>query len=211
MDTAYSTWILFLICNLIVVESESKHVSSNETVDDHSKGKQITWLLYSLIMNVTINHKSTTTRCMLNFFQGSYVHHVGAAVPGYKIATFEHQSVRECKGRCDVDVNCMAIVYATDRDAGSSTEYRSGTCILKSTNLFYDHSNENGYKNLDIYIKQISDDHCFDEMDSSTCELQKMMRLCNDSNFQLPCKKHVDNVQKLQLQLQQYVKQLQLL
>ena len=86
----------------------------------------------------------------------------------------------------------MAIVYATDRDQYKYTpsiEYQRGTCILKSTNLFYDHSNENGYKNLDIYIKQVSDVHCFDEMDSSTCELQKMMRLCNDSNFQLPCKK----------------------
>ena len=63
MDTAYSIWILFLVHNLIEVESEYMHLSSNETEDDSSKGRQLTWLLYS-----SINCKSTTSLCMLNFF-----------------------------------------------------------------------------------------------------------------------------------------------
>ena len=49
----------------------------------------------------------------------------------------------------------MAIVYATDRDAGSSSgrQVQSGTCILKSTNLFgYNWGYKNGYNNLDVYI-----------------------------------------------------------
>ena len=41
MDIAYSIWILFFVYNVIEVESESKHLSSNETVDDSSKGRQL--------------------------------------------------------------------------------------------------------------------------------------------------------------------------
>ena len=52
MDTAYSIWILFLVCHLMVVESESKHLSSSETVDDRSKGRQLIQLLYSSILEV---------------------------------------------------------------------------------------------------------------------------------------------------------------
>ena len=87
-------------------------------------------------------------------YEGSYVHHIGAAVPGNNIATFKHKSVLECKGLCDADMNCLAIEYATVRDAGSSTVYEKGTCVLQSSSAFTDHSDKNGYKNLDLYVKQ---------------------------------------------------------
>ena len=87
------------------------------------------------------------------FYQEKYKHHVGAAVPGNNIASFEHKSVLECKGLCNADKNCLAIDYATSRDAGSSTGYPSGTCILQSSNAYKDHSKINGYKNLDCYVK----------------------------------------------------------
>ena len=90
----------------------------------------------------------------LYIYEGSYVHHIGAAVPGNNIATFKHKSVLECKGLCDADMNCLAIEYATVRDAGSSTVYEKDTCILQSSSAFTDHSDKNGYKNLDLYVKQ---------------------------------------------------------
>ena len=82
-----------------------------------------------------------------------YEHYVGAAVPGNNMAFFKHKSVLECKHLCDADKNCLAIDYATTRDAGSYTQYSSGTCILQSSNAYKDHSNSNGYKNLDCYVK----------------------------------------------------------
>ena len=81
------------------------------------------------------------------------MHHVGAAIPGNNIATFENKSVLECKALCNADKNCIAIDYATARDAGSSTAYQSGTCILNNSNAYRDHSKTNGYKNLDCYLK----------------------------------------------------------
>ena len=87
------------------------------------------------------------------FHQGRYTHHVGAAVPGKNIAPFENKSVLECKLLCSADKNCLAIEYATTRDAGSSTKYQSGTCILQSSNAYEDWSEKNGYKNLDVYVK----------------------------------------------------------
>ena len=87
-------------------------------------------------------------------YKGSYVHHIGAAVPGNNIATFKHKSALECKGLCDADMKCLAIEYGTARDAGSWTLYKKGTCVLQSSNAYTDHSNKNGYKNIDLYVKQ---------------------------------------------------------
>ena len=82
-----------------------------------------------------------------------YTHHVGAAVPGKNIEAFENKSDLECKQLCSADKNCLAIEYATTRDAGSSAKYQSGTCILQSSNAYEDWSEKNGYKNLDVYVK----------------------------------------------------------
>ena len=87
------------------------------------------------------------------FYQEQYTHHVGAAIPGNNIATFENKSDVECKALCTADKNCLAIELATARDAGSSTKYQSGTCILQSSNAYEDWSKKNGYKNLDVYVK----------------------------------------------------------
>ena len=87
------------------------------------------------------------------FYQEQYTHHVGAAVPGKNIETFENKSDLECKLLCSADKSCLAIEYATARDAGSSTTYQTGTCILQSSNVYTDHSSSNGYMNLDCYVK----------------------------------------------------------
>ena len=82
-----------------------------------------------------------------------YTHHVGAAVPGKNIEAFENKSDLECKLLCSADKSCLAIEYATTRDAGSSPKYQSGTCILQSSNVYEDFSKKNNYKNLDVYVK----------------------------------------------------------
>ena len=87
------------------------------------------------------------------FYQEQYTHHVGAAVPGKNIEAFENKSDLECKLLCSADKSCLAIEYATTRDAGSSTKYQSGTCILQSSNAYEDFSKREGYKNLDVYVK----------------------------------------------------------
>ena len=87
------------------------------------------------------------------FHPEQYTHHVGAAVPGNNMETFENKSAVECKKLCSADKNCLAIEYATTRDAGSSTKYQSGTCILQSGKAYEDWSEKNGYKNLDVYVK----------------------------------------------------------
>ena len=87
------------------------------------------------------------------FYQEQYTHHVGAAVPGQNIEAFENKSALECKQLCSADKNCLAIEYATTRDAGSSPKYQSGTCILQSGKAYEDWSEKNGYKNLDVYVK----------------------------------------------------------
>ena len=87
------------------------------------------------------------------FHPEQYTHHVGAAVPGNNMETFENKSAVECKKLCSSDKNCLAIEYATTRDAGSSTKYQSGTCILQKSKKYKDHDISDGYKNLDVYVK----------------------------------------------------------
>ena len=89
----------------------------------------------------------------IHFHQEYYTHHVGAAVPGNNMATFVNQSALVCKGLCNAYKYCLAIDYATIRDAGSLTVYESGTCILQSSNAYGNYSDANGYKNLDCYVK----------------------------------------------------------
>ena len=88
------------------------------------------------------------------FELGQYIQHVGCAVPGNDLFTYEQKSALECKGLCDTNVNCLAINYVTDRDDGSGTRYQIGTCILKRSGAYTDHSNVDGYKNIDCYVKQ---------------------------------------------------------
>ena len=88
------------------------------------------------------------------FELGQYIQHVGCAVPGNDLFTYEQKSALECKGLCDTNVNCLAINYVTDRDDGSGTWYQIGTCILKRSGAYTDHSDIDGYKNIDCYVKQ---------------------------------------------------------
>ena len=83
----------------------------------------------------------------------TYIRHVGAAVPGIPGPAGSWKPLHLCKRYCTWENDCLAINHATNRSAGSSTVYESGTCIHWNSSAFTDHSNIDGYKNLDCYVK----------------------------------------------------------
>ena len=83
----------------------------------------------------------------------TYIRHVGAAVPGIPGPAGSWKPLHLCKRYCTWENDCLAINHATNRSAGSSTVYESGTCIHINSSAFTDHSNIDGYKNLDCYVK----------------------------------------------------------
>ena len=84
----------------------------------------------------------------------SYELHAHSAVPGHNIGDpIEGLTAEECQAQCDAVPSCRAVDYATFRNAGSRTAYAAGECILNDGAGYSDHSESDGYMNLDSYIK----------------------------------------------------------
>ena len=85
----------------------------------------------------------------------SYTHKVGYLIPGMNIKKYTAKSAPECKALCSAEPKCKAIDYATTRPAGTTTVYPAGACVLNNGARTQDCSNTDGYKNLDVYIKDM--------------------------------------------------------
>jgi hypothetical protein len=84
----------------------------------------------------------------------SYELHAHSAVIGHNIGDpIEGLTAEECQAQCDAVPSCRAVDYATFRNAGSRTAYAAGECILNDGAGYSDHSESDGYMNLDSYIK----------------------------------------------------------
>ena len=124
-----------------------------EAVCNPCTGKLSERVIFTPFLQLALDSNFVMSVQSIYFYQEQYTHHVGAAVPGKNIEAFENKSALECKLLCSADKNCLAIEYATTRDAGSSPKYQSGTCITQSSNAYEDFSKKNNYKNLDVYVK----------------------------------------------------------